>query len=123
MRTSKVNWDEANQMVLDGYNFCEIAEKFGVTRQYIHAHYAGYYRGKGKKDVASDIVYPNLQAWFRANRMNFRKMAGILYGNKNQGFNVKRILIGKTVNLSMDMIKKMSELTGMTYEEMFEKGA
>ena len=123
MREGKVNWDEANQMVLDGYNFCEIAEKFGVTRQYVQAHYAGYYRRNGRKDLGAEIVYPNLREWFRANRMNFRKMAKIIYGNESHCVSIKRVLVGKTVYLNMEVVRRMIEATGMTYEEMFAKEA
>ena len=118
MQESIVDWKEAGRMLAEGFNFKEIAEHFGVSRQCIHFHYT-----RGNKSMTRNkhkIIYPAIHDWMKSNRENYYTIGRQLYpGVKVPGNTIRLILIGKTRNVPIDTIKKLSKITGMTFEEMF----
>ena len=119
-----VDWKEAGKMLVEGKNFTEIAEHFGVTRQCIQQYYAYGKRARRTKQYGEAIVYPNLKDWFIKNRMSYRRFGAECFPdmNVNQALMVvRRILVGTTKQFTFDQIKAMSAVTGMTFEEMFRR--
>lgn len=57
---------EAFTMRLDGETYQEIADKFGVTRQYIHQMLGGDRRSKVALNDRG-FIYPNLMKWMIEN--------------------------------------------------------
>lgn len=119
-----VDWEEAGRMLVEGKNFTEIAEHFGVTRQDIHQHYAYGKRTRRTKMYNEAIVYPNLKDWFLKNKMSYRRFGAECFPDmkiQQALIVVRRILVGTTKHFTIDQIKAMSAVTGMTFEEMFQR--
>ena len=113
-----VDWKEAGKMLAEGCTFAEIAERFGVTRQCVHFHYT---RGnKSHPRSKHMIIYPAVRNWMKLHRETYDSIGRVLYPDVNvPGNTIRLILIGKTRNVPIDTIKKLSKITGMTFEEMF----
>ena len=65
--------EEMVRMRNDGYTLQEIADKFGVSKQWIAMliQTGGY---KMNPESLNKIVYPNIADWMRKNHYNMRKL-------------------------------------------------
>ena len=118
MQGKIVDWKEAGEMLANGCTFMEIAEHFGVSRQCIHQYYT---RGsKSRPRNKHIIIYPAIRNWMKMHRESYYSLGRKLYPDvKVPGNTIRLILIGDTRNVPIDTIKKLSEVTGMSFEEMF----
>ena len=116
----KTDWAKAGEMILEGKSFQEIADYFGVTRQCIHYHFMG---GGEDRKCYNDIVYPALREWFIGNRMTYAKFGALVFGKEYHRSVVaaQRMLTGLTKRFTIDLLLKASEVTGMSFEEMFRR--
>lgn len=106
---------EAYSMRLDGATLREIADKFGVSFQYIQHLFPG--ARKDNKRRSSSIVYPNIIDFINENDISlleFPEKCGVSYNG------MMSFLLGKN-NGSKKTIDKILEATGMKYEEAFAK--
>ena len=123
-RRKIVDWKEAGRMLVEGKNFTEIAEHFGVSRQCIQQYYAHGKMARRTKLYNESIVYPNLKDWFIKNRMSYRRFGAECFPDmkiQQAMVTVRRILCGVTNYFSIAQINAMSAVTGMTFEEMFRR--
>ena len=121
---SKVDWEEATKMLLAGETFTEIAQHFCVCRQTIHYHftYPSTHRNAPQKEHS--IIYPGIAKWFYANGMTYMKLGKIVFPDSGCVGSANRIrgyLIGEKTHFTIELIRRLSEVTGMTFEEMFGK--
>lgn len=108
---------EAFRMRLEGATLQECADHFGVTRQRM-AQILPKIAERGRpRPNYSDIIYPNIAFWMKANRCNYTRLAQ-LCGVHYQP--VRRALIGDA-HPNKPLIDKILTVTGMTYEEAFSK--
>lgn len=116
----KVDWKKAGEMLVNGSNFSEIARHFGVTRQYIHAHYV---HGKpGRKPREKSVLYPMLMEWLARNNLSIHQFPNMLNDGKNIPGDYQRLLRvinGKTDYVLIKEINKIIQVTGLSYEELF----
>lgn len=121
----KVDWQRASEMLLDGCNFAEIADEFGVSRQAVHHHFANpSCRRKRRGNAEVPIIYPALKKWFEECKMTFVGLGAMMFdglGKQAATQRVRNFLTGKTEAVNVEFFKKLSEVTGMTFEEMFGK--
>lgn len=106
---------EAYAMRLDGCTLQEVANKFGVTREYIRqiTPPVGNY---GKKRSSYDsCVYPNIANWLYDNRYSYTRFAKYITISYRTLYSA---LTGSTMP-SKSMIDSILAATGMTYEEAF----
>ena len=103
---------EVFKMRLDGFTYQEIAEKFGVSKQYINQMLQNVISERRNKAV-NKIVYPNIANWLKNNECSISEFAirvrirrSILY-NKLYGRN----------KFNSDEIKIILDVTGMKFEE------
>lgn len=126
MRTpeSKERLMDIIQMRIDGYTIQQIADKYGVTKQCIQQKLsviAGSQRSR-PKGVDERIIYPNLARWIaqeRITRYGLSHMLGLSKNNK-VATTINKRLYGET-DFSMSEIKKLLEITGYTFEYLFEE--
>lgn len=108
---------EAYAMRLDGAPIRKIAEKYGVSFQYIQQLFPGTRKDTTKK--YGSYIYPNIVRFLVENNMPVHELAelcDISYGR------LQRFLSGKHGG-SKWIIDKILPATGTTYEEAFAKGA
>lgn len=109
-------------MTLDGYTYQEIADEFGVTKQYISSLFGSKLYNSQLYDK---IIYPNIVKWMKENNFTVHKLSIELYprqtanGAQNK---LSRVLKGKQ-KATIDDIDKILKITGMKYEECFQRSA
>lgn len=102
---------DACSMRLDGYTLQEIADKYGVTRQYI----ATLVPRNAKTNTI--CTFPLIKNWMAQNGYNGKKIAEFCGVTPNA---VYAWLKGSN-SITKANIDKILQLTGMTYEEAFRE--
>lgn len=115
-RRSKKEIAEIKQMRADGRTFQEIADAYGVSRQYIQQ------LCKAKEWHSNEkIVYTNLREYMQVNRISYRDLGISLgYPETSASTNAENLLYGKT-EMTVNAIQKLKELTGLSYEKIIKK--
>ena len=103
---------EVFKMRLDGFSYQEIAEKFGVSKQYINQMLQNVISERRNKAV-NKIVYPNIANWLKGNDCSISEFA-IRVGMKRPTLDSK--LYGRN-KFNSDEIKRILDVTGMKFEE------
>lgn len=104
---------EACSMRFDGVSIQEIADHFGVTREYIRQITPTINTLAVRRKKLDSYIYPNISRWMKENRVCASKLA------KTIGISpvtVSNMLSGR-VNTTKSTIDKVLEVTGMTYEQ------
>lgn len=110
-----------------GATYQEMADAEGISRQAVFLKVKAYEKKlKGKRgrgfDV-NDIVYKGLYEYFKANpTMNISKLAEAVFGSVGSNMDrMRRFLLGNAETLfKIKNIKKMMEITGKSFNELFE---
>ena len=103
---------EVFKMRLDGFTYQEIAEKFGVSKQYINQMLQSAI-GERRNKTLDKIVYPNIANWLKNNECSISEFA-IRVGIKRSTLDSK--LYGRN-KFNSDEIKRILDVTGMKFEE------
>lgn len=120
--------ERISQMRDEGMTFREIGEHFGVSRQsvceiyYKHTKAVKGMRGNGFK--IDTIVYKGIYEHFKDNLSEtITSFSKKIYGySSNKECLVRKFLIGEHQSIfKISQIKKMCEITGKTFEELFEE--
>ena len=111
----KVDVVEAFKMRMKGCTYQEIADVYGVTKQYIHQLLTGAVKEKNRG--LAKCIYPGLKMWFMSTGTTVDEM------NNKLSLCGERCLLyhrlqGKT-NFTIREIKAILQYTGMTFEEAF----
>lgn len=103
-------------MRVDGYSYQDIGEKYGVTRQRAQQIVS---RAIKEKSVSARklCVYPNIDGWMFENNINQKDIAERAGCTQN---NISSVLLGKH-KPSYSVISAILEMSGMTFQEAFQK--
>ena len=108
------------QMMREAGSKCkEIAEAFGVSKQYV-SQVCGKGNPKYFQIVGDDCPYPNLRNWMNENKVSKMELLRRI-GLASVPSNYERLcsyINGKTFPRK-PYIDKMLKVTGLTYEELF----
>ena len=124
----KLSYEEMYQMRLDGKTYREIGEACGVTRQqanYILLHYDEALKGiRGHGFDIDTIIYKGLYEYFRKNLYeSVTSFTKKVYGNAATSavITMRNFLTGKYKDsrFTVPVIKRICEVTGMSFEEVF----
>lgn len=111
---------KAYAMTLDGYTYQSIANEFGVTKQYISSLFG---RKLYNAKLYDEIIYPNITKWMEENKVTVRSLSIELYSEQSP--NVAQTKLSKKLKgerkFTIDDIDKILKITGMKYEEAFER--
>lgn len=105
---------EIVKMRIEGETLQSIADKFGVSRQHIDRAIRGILSDSGKYKKRK---YKNITNWLQKNEMTSNELAKLLYITANS---VSNKLNGKS-DFTLWEVKKIIEITGMSFEEAFEE--
>lgn len=108
---------EAYAMRLDGLSLQEIADHFGVSKQYIQQMLPTEQLRSRRRNFIRKPAYPNLEAWLFKRGISNKDFAEMLEVSAGK---VGRIVSGEQ-GISKSTIDKILAVTGMTYEEAFAK--
>ena len=107
----------AKEMLDNGSTYKEVGERFGVSRQRIHALFPSSSKRARHQKWEFCYIYPNVNKFMKENKislMEFHRQTGVHY---NQ---LHKIFYGE-MNPRKATIDKLLNYTGMTYEEFFYK--
>ena len=126
--TKQMSCRQMVQMRLEGYTYQEIADELGVSRQCVHEKLTKYdkkllgMRGKGF-DI-NTIIYKGFYEHFRDD--DYESLTSFVHkvsGNHNRPLSkFRNFLTGehKDARFSVPQIKRMMEVTGKSFDELFE---
>lgn len=126
---SKLNRDEIIARYKGGESVVSIAASFGVCRQRIYQLLGDAVprdgRSHRKVKAVEDTPYVNLKAWLnRKDTVSYITFTRSVFGGANtQTINrLKKILEGgEQANLTIGNIRRMEQITGMTFDQIFFK--
>lgn len=114
-RTEQIKKDR-----LSGMTCKEVAEKHGVSFQYVQQVCAGLLRTNFQFVTEDRCVYPNLRKWMNENRVCVSELVRRLGldATRENFYRYSGVLSGKSLPRK-DKIDQLIKATGMTYEELF----
>ena len=118
-----INIDEVIRMRNEGATYEEIGEHFGVSRQRIHAALGPF---KKNAQLYTKIKYKGLKRWFNETDTSFSQFARLV-GTRSTTASIRKMQNWlseggeRESSFTIGQIKKMLEVTGMTFEELFEE--
>ena len=108
---------EAYRMRLEGYSLQEVADRFGVSRQFLSQILPSSQRAFSKGRNANKCIYPAIKKYMEKNRYSYTRLA-IICGMSQQtlyrGLTGKNEFMKKNIDMLLDTLQ-------MTYEEAFCK--
>lgn len=109
---------EMFKMRLDGATYQEIADKYGITKQRVHAILA--VSNSIKIQNYDFVIYKGLRNWMEMNKISIAYLHRILHPNvsSNNACRTKDKLMGKIQFKLKDVIAIINE-TGLTFEYLF----
>lgn len=106
-----------------GLTYQQIADKYGVSRQTIGCACRVYNPNKFRYVTAKGCIYVNLREWMNKNKVGTTELTRRL-GYECAGQNLERVrwTLRGTYQPRKPYIDKLIEITGLTYEKLFEEG-
>lgn len=108
---------EVFTMKLDGMSYEEIANKKGVSKQYIHQTLVDVLKKKNRKS-AKVYEYPVLNNWLIENGMSVKTLAENIGVHKVTLYNK----LSCKSKFSVEELEKISDITGLSSDEILSKG-
>ena len=125
----KLSYEQMHKMKLEGKTYTEIGEACGISRQqanYLLIHYDESLKGmRGNGFDINTIIYKGLYEHFRDNLYeSITSFAKKVYGHTaTSAVSTMRTFLNgkhKEARFTVPMIKRMCEVTGKSFEELFE---
>ena len=109
---------EMFKMYLDGSTYQEIADKYGITKQRVHAILGNPNSIKNRN--YDFINYKGLKNWMEMNKISIAYLHRILHPNvsSNNACRTKEKLMGNIQFKLKDVIAIINE-SGLTFEQLF----
>lgn len=125
---NKPAYDEMVQMRESGMTYQQIADEFHVSRQWVNYILTHYYSGlkgqRGKGFDIEEIVFKGIYEHFKKNLFeSVTSFANKVYGGRTIYIDkMRNFITGKHDSmLKIEQIQRMCEITGMSFEECFER--
>lgn len=105
-----------------GMTYKEIAEKHGVSRQYVAVVVGKYDPAHFRFISEKGCVYPNLRRWMNENRVSATDLLRRMHLEplSENASRLKNVMRGHG-NPRKDYIDRLIEATGMKYEKLFKE--
>lgn len=121
-----ISTKEVFEMRKAGMTYKAIADRYGVSRQYIQQVAPASVARKSHAEIET-IPYKGIYQFLKENpRLSlvgfYRAITGGAYRNSTE--RVRNVIHGREdCRLSITEIRRLLEITGMTFDELFEKRA
>lgn len=128
MWNSKIERDkEIVRLAQSGMPIPKIADKFSLTRQRVYKilkdNSATVSEADKKefkrREEANKIIYPNIRSWLLKNYMPIDNLSRKIRGKYQAKNMVYNLLTKDQSKIEIETIKRLLEITGMTFEEAF----
>jgi transcriptional regulator with XRE-family HTH domain len=97
----------------NGMTYRQIAEKYGVSYQAVHTSCVSAGVPPHKLITEKGCIYPNLRAWLNMDKIRRDRFF------RDVGTGSIRMILNGSMQPKKNVIDKMLNITGMTYEELF----
>ena len=120
MKQKMTDRDKADAyfMRLNGFSLQEIADQFGVSKQYIAQMFPASGRAAQHMRNPERCIYPSIRKYMKQNRMTYSRLAALCGCSPTSLY---RNLTGEA-EITKRTIDKLLEVTQMTYEQAFWGG-
>jgi hypothetical protein len=111
------------EMSLEGYTLDEIGKSFGIAKERVKRILANVAsREAAIKRDCENMLYPNIAKWLKENDVSIKEL-NVKMGHRSTNSEIlklNKLLHGiNTFGMRMGDIKKILDITGMTFEEAF----
>lgn len=103
---------EMYRMRLEGKSYQVIADRFGVSRQYVHQLF-------GQKYKNVNVKYVGLRKWMNESNYSVAKLARESGCTDNHNYVTITSYLQGSPRIDIDSIRKILRFTGLTFEEAF----
>jgi hypothetical protein len=112
------------ELRLSGKSYEEIGKLFGVSKQRVFQLIGGDERCRYPvRGVANQkIKYVGLRNWMRENSVSIAQLTRLIYGHGNASTQTNtRLKIYGSLEMPKSFIDKLIEITGLSYERLFDE--
>lgn len=107
---------EMYRMRLEGKSYQAIADRFGVSRQYVHQLFGQKYKSEPYRNV--NVQYTGLRKWMNESHYSVAKLARES-GCTDHSYGTITSYLQGSLRMDIDSIRKILRFTGLTFEEAF----
>lgn len=108
---------EMYRMHLEGETYQAIADRFGVSRQYVYQLFGQKYKSEPYRNV--NVPYTGLSKWMNESNYSVAKLARESGCTDNHSYVTITSYLQGSPRMDIDSIRKILRFTGMTFEEAF----
>ena len=108
---------EMYRMHLEGETYRAIADRFGVSRQYVYQLFGQKYKSEPYRNV--NVPYTGLSKWMNESNYSVAKLARESGCTDNHSYVTITSYLQGSPRMYIDSIRKILRFTGMTFEEAF----
>lgn len=105
---------EMYRMRLEGKSYQAIADRFGVSRQYVHQLFGQKYKSEPYRNV--NVQYTGLRKWMNESHYSVAKLARES-GCTDHSYGTITSYLQGSPRMDIDSIRKILRFTGLTFEE------
>lgn len=107
---------EMYRMRLEGKSYQAIADRFGVSRQYVYQLFGQKYKSEPYRNV--NVQYTGLRKWMNESNYSVAKLARES-GCTDHSYGTITSYLQGSPRMDIDSIRKILRFTGLTFEEAF----
>lgn len=107
---------EMYRMRLEGKSYQAIADRFGVSRQYVHQLFGQKYKSEPYRNV--NVQYTGLRKWMNESNYSVAKLARES-GCTDHSYGTITSYLQGSPRMDIDSIRKILRFTGLTFEDAF----
>ena len=108
---------EMYRMRLEGKSYQAIADRFGVSRQYVYRLIGQQCKSEPYRNV--NVQYTGLKKWMNESRYSIAELARESGCTDNHSYVTITSYLQGSPRMDIDSIRKILRLTGLTFEEAF----
>ena len=108
---------EMYRMRLEGKSYQAIADRFGVSRQYVYRLIGQQCKSEPYRNV--NVPYTGLKKWMNESRYSIAELARESGCTDNHSYVTITSYLQGSPRMDIDSIRKVLRFTGLTFEEAF----
>ena len=108
---------EMYRMRLEGKSYQAIADRFGVSKQYVYQLFGQQCKSEPYRNV--NVPYTGLKKWMNESNYSVAKLARESGCTANHSYVTIISYLQGSPRMDIDSIRKILRFTGMTFEEAF----
>ena len=108
---------EMYRMRLEGKSYQAIADRFGVSRQYVYQLFGQQCKSEPYRNV--NVPYTGLKKWMNESRYSIAELARESGCTDNHSYVTITSYLQGSPRMDIDSIRKILRFTGLNFEEAF----